>query len=810
MTISYKWLSEYLPVELEPKKLSTILTSIGLEVESLEFYESIKGSLKGIVIGQVMACEQHPNADKLKITKVDIGNGGDPLTIVCGASNVAIGQKVLIATIGTTIYPINGDPITMKTAKIRGEESQGMICAEDEIGLGTSHDGILVLPNDAETGTTATDYFKPYQDWIFEIGLTPNRMDAMSHLGVAKDVCAYLTHHTNIDTKPKTHFYSNFKSDNSTLPISILVENKNACKRYAGITLSGITVKESPKWLKDKLMSIGQRPINNIVDITNYILHETGQPLHAFDVAAIKGSTVMVKNLPQDTPFTTLDEKERKLHKEDLIICNTEGEAMCIAGVFGGAKSGVTESTKDIFIECAWFDPISIRKTSFRHGLRTEAAARFEKGVDVSNVIHVIRRAALLVKEIAGGNISSDIIDVYPDPADKTQVAIKYHYLKKLSGKNYHPDAVRKILAGLDFEIVREGMDEIRVAVPFSKPDITLPADIVEEIVRIDGLDNIDIPSSMTITPSRDENIPKENLREKIAGFLVGLGFHEIITNSISNSQYYSEEQLAGTVKMINSLSADLNIMRSSMIETGLESIAYNINRKNKDLQFFEFGKTYHTSGIGDYEEVEHLSLYFTGLSKQVNWKSKATTTDFYVAKGITEALLKLCGIDNINFTQSVSEGCSIANFISINDQKIVLVGEVSPEKLKSFDIKQPVFFIDLKWLSLLELNNKKIITYKEVSKFPSVNRDLALVVNRNITFDALQDVITKAKISKLKKMQLFDIFESDKLGVDKKSMAVNFTFIDEEKTLTDKEIDTMMTKLISTFEKELNAEIRK
>ena len=810
MTISYKWLSEYLPVELEPKKLSTILTSIGLEVESLEFYESIKGSLKGIVIGQVMACEQHPNADKLKITKVDIGNGGNPLTIVCGASNVAIGQKVLIATIGTTIYPINGDAITMKTAKIRGEESQGMICADDEIGLGTSHDGILVLPNDAETGTTATDYFKPYQDWIFEIGLTPNRMDAMSHLGVAKDVCAYLTHHTNIDTKPKTPFHSNFKSDNSTLPISILVENKNACKRYAGITLSGITVKGSPKWLKDKLMSIGQRPINNIVDITNYILHETGQPLHAFDVAAIKGSTVIVKNLPQDTPFTTLDEKERKLHKDDLIICNTEGEAMCIAGVFGGAKSGVSESTKDIFIECAWFDPISIRKTSFRHGLRTEAAARFEKGVDISNVINVIRRAALLVKEIAGGNISSDIIDVYPDPADKKQVAIKYHYLKKLSGKNYHPDAVRKILAGLDFEIVREGMDEIRVAVPFSKPDITLPADIVEEIVRIDGLDNIDIPSSMTITPSRDENIPKENLREKIAGFLVGLGFHEIITNSISNSQYYSEEQLAGTVKMINSLSADLNIMRSSMIETGLESIAYNINRKNKDLQFFEFGKTYHTSGIGNYEEVEHLSLYFTGLFKHTNWKSKATTTDFYVVKGITEALLKLCGIDNINFTQSVSEGCSIANFISINNQKIVLVGEVSPEKLKSFDIKQPVFFIDLKWLSLLELNNKKIITYKEVSKFPSVNRDLALVVNRNITFDALQDVITKAKISKLKKMQLFDIFESDKLGVDKKSMAVNFTFIDEEKTLTDKEIDTMMTKLISTFENELNAEIRK
>jgi phenylalanyl-tRNA synthetase beta chain len=807
MTISYKWVSEYLPEEVEPQKLSKILTSIGLEVESLEPYESIKGGLQGIVIGKVLECAQHPNADKLKLTKVDIG-ASEPLKIVCGAANVAAGQKVLVATIGTTIYPTAGQPMTMKAAKIRGEESQGMICAEDEIGLGTSHEGILVLPEDVAVGTKASDYFKPYTDYIYEIGLTPNRMDAMSHMGVAKDVCAYLTHHNKREVKPKSPFTNNFKADTHSLPIKVTIESA-ACKRYSGVTISGVTVGESPQWLQDKLVAIGQRPINNIVDITNFILHETGQPLHAFDAEAITGGTVVVKTLPQDSPFVTLDEKQRKLDSADLMICNAE-EGMCIAGVFGGAKSGVTATTKSIFLESAWFDPISIRKTSFRHGLRTEAAARFEKGVDISNVVIVLKRAALLIKQVAGGEISSDVVDIYPSAENKTEVGIKYHYLKKLSGKNYHPDAIKRILTSLGFEILKEGMDELWVAVPFSKPDISLPADIVEEVLRIDGLDNVEITGSMHITPAIDENILKENLKEKIAGYLTGGGFNEIVTNSITNSKYYSEKELTTAVKMINSLSADLDVLRPSMVETGLETISYNINRKNKDLQLFEFGKTYHTTGVGNYEEREHFSLYLTGEGKPASWKSKATNIDFFEAKGIASAVIQLCGLNVPAFTKTSKDDFTIALTASANFKTLVTVGEVAGAKLKAFDIKQPVFFVDIDWLLLLQLSAAEKITYKEVSKFPAVQRDLALVVNRNVTFDSIESVVGKVKVPKLQEVQLFDIFESDKLGTDKKSMAVSFTFLDEEKTMTDKEIDSMMNRLIQSFESELNAEIRK
>ncbi len=543
MTISYNWLSEYLPEVIEPERLSRILTSIGLEVESLEKYESVKGGLDGLIIGEVLECNQHPNADKLKITKVDIGTK-EPLQVVCGAANVAVNQKVVVATVGTTIYPIGGEPLTMKVAKIRGEESYGMICAEDEIGLGTSHAGIMVLPEDVVVGTPASEYFKPYNDFIYEIGLTPNRMDAMSHLGVAKDVCAYLTHHNKKETKSKSPFNNSFKADNNHLPVTITVENEEACPRYAGVSLSGVTVQESPQWLKDKLVAIGLRSINNIVDITNYILHETGQPLHAFDADEIKGHHVIVKNLTEGTAFITLDEKERKLSAADLMICNGDGEPMCIAGVFGGLHSGVKETTKNIFLESACFNSISVRKTSVKHGLRTDAATRFEKGVDISNTVNVLKRAALLIKEIAGGEISSDITDVYPVHKEKVEVAIKYHYLKKLSGKNYHPDAVKRILTSLGFEVAKEGMDELRVTVPFCKPDISLPADLVEEIVRIDGLDNIDIPTSITISPSIDQSGLKEVLKEKIANYLVGQGFNEIFTNSITNSKYFNEETL--------------------------------------------------------------------------------------------------------------------------------------------------------------------------------------------------------------------------------------------------------------------------
>ncbi|MCW3082034.1 phenylalanine--tRNA ligase subunit beta [Segetibacter sp.] len=808
MTISYKWLSEYLPEEIEPQKLSNILTSIGLEVESVEKFESIKGGLEGVVTGLVLEVAQHTNADKLKLTKVDVGLG-EPLKIVCGAANVAVGQKVLVATVGSTVYPIGGQPIAIKAAKIRGEESQGMICAEDEIGLGTSHEGILVLPEDVAVGTKASDYYKPYTDHVFEIGLTPNRMDAMSHLGVAKDVCAYLTHHNKQEAWPKSPFTNDFKTDNNSLPIKVSIENTEACKRYAGVTISGVTVKESPKWLQDKLVSIGQRPINNIVDITNFILHETGQPLHAFDAAGIKGGAIIVTNLPRDAKFVTLDEKERRLDSTDLMICNSE-DPMCIAGVFGGAESGVKNNTKNIFLESAWFNPTTIRKTSFRHGLRTEAAARFEKGVDISNVVNVLKRAALLIKQVAGGEISSDIVDVYPAPQQKTQVGITYHYLKKLSGKNYHPDAVKRILTSLGFEILKEGMDELWVLVPYSKPDISLPADIVEEILRIDGLDNVEITGSMTIAPAVDENIFKENLREKISGYLVGLGFNEIVTNSITNSRYYNETELAGAAKMINSLSVDLDVMRLSMVETGLETISYNINRKNKNLQLFEFGKTYHAAAVGHYQENEHLCLYITGQQHPDTWKSKQSAADFFYAKGIAAGIVKICGLETPRFENVLINGYSLALSATHLGAQLVTVGEIDATKLKTFDIKQPVFCIDFDLLLLLKLTANQTITYKEVSRFPGVQRDLALVVNRNVTFEAVENVVRKTKVSKLQNLQLFDIFESEKLGYEKKSLAVSFTFLDEEKTLTDKEIDELMNRLVQSFENDLGAEIRK
>jgi phenylalanyl-tRNA synthetase beta chain len=805
MTISYNWLSEYLPETIEPEKLSHILTSIGLEVESLEKYESVKGGLQGLVIGEVLACDQHPNADKLKVTKVTIG-AAEPLQIVCGAPNVAAGQKVIIAIVGTTIYPTTGEPMTMKIAKIRGTESYGMICAEDEIGVGGSHAGIIVLPENVVVGTPASDYFLPYNDFIYEIGLTPNRMDAMSHMGVAKDVCAYLSHHRK-EARVKSPFNNSFKVDNTNLPITVKVENTTACPRYSGLSISGVTVADSPKWLQNKLIAIGQRPINNIVDITNFILHETGQPLHAFDVDAITNHQIIVQNLPEATLFTTLDAKERQLVAEDLIICEGTGGPMCIAGVFGGLNSGVKSATTNIFLESACFASTSIRKTSVKHGLRTDAATRFEKGVDISNTLHVLKRAALLIKEIAGGTISSDIVDVYPTPKEKTEVSLKNHYLKKLSGKNYHVDAVKKILTALGFEILKDGMDEIRISVPFSKPDISLPADIVEEILRIDGLDNITIPSSITMSPAVETLGIKEVLKDKLAMYLVGQGFNEIFTNSITNSSYFDEATLANTVKMMNNLSADLDVLRPSILETGLECIAYNNNRKNANLQLFEYGKTYHTSGIGNYSEEEHLALYITGYNHEDNWQNKGIAFDFYRAKAIANALLTVSGLDDIHFAKTDN----VASLAIYNGKKIIgTVTQVAAAKLKTFDIKQPVYFIDINYISLLHQVEKKKIVYKEVTKFPSVQRDVAVIVNSSTTFDMLEMAVQKAKLNKLTNMRLFDVFESDKLGAGKKSMAINFTFLDEEKTLVDKEVDAMINKLIQNFEVELGAEIRK
>jgi phenylalanyl-tRNA synthetase beta chain len=807
MTISYNWLSDYLPETIEPERLSKILTSIGLEVESMEQYENIKGGLKGLVIGEVLSCEPHANADKLKVTSVNIG-AVEHLQVVCGAANVAAGQKVVVATVGTTIYPIGGEPLTMRVAKIRGVESYGMICAEDEIGIGTNHDGIMVLPTDTKVGSLAAEYFKPYNDVIFEIGLTPNRMDAMSHYGVAKDVCAYLTHHNNKETKVKNIFTNQLKADNNSLPITVTVENTAACPRYAGVSISGVTVKESPDWLKNKLTAIGVRSINNIVDVTNYILHETGQPLHAFDAAEIAGNKVLVKTLPDGTLFTSLDEKERKLTATDLMICDAQSNPMCIGGVFGGLTSGVKNTTSQIFLESACFDAIGIRKTSVHHELRTDAATRFEKGVDISNTVHVLKRAALLIKEVAGGTISSEVVDVYTSPKEKTQVAIKYHYLKKLSGKNYHPDAVKRILTSLGFEVLKEGMDELRIAVPYNKPDISLPADIVEEVLRIDGLDNIEIPTSITISPAIDDMAIKESLREKISTYLVGQGCNEIFTNSITNSKYFGEDVLATSVKMMNNLSADLDVLRPSMLETGLESLAYNLNRRNNNLQLFEFGKTYHSKAVGHYKEQEHLCLYITGANHDDVWNEKSKAFNFYTTKGITQGIVALVGFGNIEFKKEEGNGLIVQ--VIANKKQVATIVEVGKTKLQQFDIKQPVYFIDFNFTTLVQLVTNNKISYKEVTKFPTIQRDLAMVVNKNISFDAIEATIQKTKLNKLQQVRLFDVFESEKLGADKKSMAVNFTFLDEEKTLTDKEIDGMMNKLVQQFENELSAEIRK
>jgi phenylalanyl-tRNA synthetase beta chain len=808
MTISYKWLSEYLPVILEPERLSRILTSIGLEVESMQKYEETKGGLKGLVIGEVIHTEKHPNADKLTLTKVNIGQA-EPLQIVCGAPNVATGQKVVVAPVGTTIYPTTGEPLTMKVAKIRSVESHGMICAEDEIGLGQSHAGILVLPEFVKAGTPAAEYFKPYEDWIYEIGLTPNRMDAMSHWGVARDVCAYLNHHDKKGMRAKLPTSNGFKTDNHQLPVKVVVENEKACPRYSGVSIANITVGESPKWLQQKLKSIGQRPINNIVDITNYIQHETGQPLHAFDMDAITGHTIIVKNLPDGTGFITLDEKERKLTAEDLMICNDK-EGMCIAGVFGGLHSGVTEKTRHIFLESACFDPQTIRKTSFRHGLRTDAASRFEKGTDISSTVAVLKRAAMLIKEVCGGEIASEVVDAYPLPQEKTQVGIKYHYLKKLSGKNYHPDAIKEILTSLGFEIVKEGIDELRVAVPFHKPDISLPADLVEEILRIDGLDNVDIPDTITISPAVEENYAPEKYREKTADYLVGLGFNEIMTNSITNAAYFSEEELSASVRMLNNLSAELNILRPSMLETGLEAIAHNLNRKNNDLRFFEFGKTYATQGSGQYSEAEHLCLYITGKSGEESWKTKPALADFYVLKGIVARVLQLLGI-NIDSYEAVE----VSKFEtglkgSIRGNTIVQAAAVHQKVLQSFDIKQPVFFADFNWTVLAQLAAANKPVFKPIARFPAVQRDLAVIVPSHLKYEEVEKSVQKMRLGKLQGIKLFDIFESEKLGAGKKSIAVNFTFLDEEKTLTDTEIDNWMGKIMSALEKDLQAEIRK
>jgi phenylalanyl-tRNA synthetase beta chain len=812
MTISYHWLCEYLPDNLlikpSPEQLSRILTSIGLEVEQLSVFESVKGLLEGLVAGEVVRCEPHPNADKLKITMVDAGRP-ELLQIVCGALNVARGQKVIVAPVGTVLYPETGEPVTIKAAKIRGVESQGMLCAEDEIGLGKSHAGIYVLPASIETGTPAAAYFKPYTDHIFEIGLTPNHMDAMSHIGVARDVCAYLSHHEKKDFRVKMPSLQSFAVDNRRVPIAVKIENKKDCQRYSGLSIRGIRIGDSPAWMQQKLRTVGIRPINNIVDITNYVLHETGQPLHAFDADAITGNQIIVKNLPAGTKFQTLDEKERILDASDLMICNAE-EGMCLAGVFGGLKSGISEHTVNMFLESAWFNPSAIRKTSVRHGLRTEAASHFEKGMDISGTVSALKRAALLIKEYAGGEIASDIVDVYPLPEPRIQIPLRHHYLKKLSGKNYHSESVKNILISLGFDILREGMDDLLISVPYHKPDILLPADVVEEIMRIDGYDQIPIPGSITISPSVDTEKETSGYAEKIGGYLTGQGFYEIFTNSITNSAYYSAGELEHAVKMINNLSAELNIMRPSLLESGLESIAWNLNRKNNDLRFFEFGKSYRTGSGGNYVETNHLCLYLSGNARPGSWKGKETPFDFYYLKGIAAGILELAGISGGRYAASENNRLDGGLSYSNQDLPLLELGAVGESSLQHFDIRQPVFFADIYWDNLLKQSASGSILFTELPKQLPVYRDLALVIKKAVPYAALEEAVRRIGLNKLQKVELFDIFESEKLGEGKKSMAVSFTFMDPEKTLTDKEIDGMMNRIMKTVEEELQAEIRK
>lgn len=809
MTISYNWLCDYLPVKPTPEELSVILTAVGLEVESLEKFESVKGSLEGLLIGEVLSVEKHPNADKLRLTKVNIG-GTEPLSIVCGAPNVEAGQKVVVAPIGTTIYPVAGEPLTMKKAKIRGEESHGMICAEDEIGLGSSHDGIMVLDAALQAGTPARDVFHPAKDWVFEIGLTPNHMDAMNHIGVARDVCAYLNNLENTQIyqvrRPGVRAAASFEK---LVEIGVEIQNTEACPRYCGQTIAGVKVGPSPVWMQHRLQAIGVRPINNIVDITNYVLHETGQPLHAFDADRIGGGKVVIRNLPGGTPFVTLDGKERKLDAEDLMICDGDQQPLCIAGVFGGQHSGVSESTTSIFLESAFFSAASIRKTSVRHGLRTDAAVRFEKGADISQAPFALERAVALIGENGHGAPSCGLHDAYPQPAEQTVIDVTYAYIDKLSGHRYAPEKVKNILCSLGFHIASADDHGLRAAVPLHKPDIKIPADIVEEIMRIDGLDNIPIPEMITLAPGRQES-RKETVKEGIAAYLAGNGFSEIFTNSITNSQYYAHLDQEGLVKMINNLSAELDVMRPSMLETGLERIAYNLNRRNDDLLFFEFGKTYRREATGRYPETEHLALYLTGQKRAESWMHRQEPVDFYFLKGFVQNILSQLALPAPQMATATVHGLQPAFEISVNGRVIAQLGAVAASKLKAFDIKQAVWYADLYWDTVMDLLQSGVAFYEEIPKFPAVRRDLALVLDKQVSFEAVEATARSVKMPLLQHINLFDVFESEKLGTGKKSYALSFTFQDRQKTLTDEETDGLMNKLVKAFETQLRAEIRK
>ncbi len=808
MKISYNWLKQFINIDWDAEKTGELLTDLGLEVEGIESYQSVKGGLEGVVIGQVLNCEKHPNADKLKITRVDLGNG-EPVQIVCGAPNVAAGQKVPVATIGTKLYNDKGEEWVIKKGKIRGEESHGMICAEDELGLGKSHDGIMVLSTDITVGTKAADIFDIENDSVFEIGLTPNRADAMSHWGTARDLKAGLLQ-KDLNLELITPSVSNFRVENRLNKIDIEVKNNEMAPRYCGVTISDIKVGESPAWLQHRLKAIGITPKNNVVDVTNYVLHELGQPLHAFDAHYIEGNKIEVKTVDAGTKFTTLDEVERELHQEDLMICDAV-KPLCIAGVFGGINSGVTERTTSIFLESAYFNPISIRKTAKRHGLNTDASFRFERGIDPNITEYALKRAALLIQELAGGNVSSEIMDLYPKKIEDFQVILSFENTTKLIGEEIPQDTIKRILTSLDIKINSVTETGIGLTIPAYRNDVQREVDVIEEILRVYGYNTIGFTQKLNASISNIDRFSDHNVQNTISNQLVGLGFHEMLANSLTSPDYIVlSEQLKNenNVEMLNPLSNDLAVMRQSMLFSGLEAVSYNSNRKRSDLKLFEFGKTYH-----NYEdkriENKHLSIIISGSRSKETWTASPQTSDFFYLKGIVFSILERLGLTRLKTSPIKNDVFTEGLSLSIGKAQLVDFGILKKPVLKHFSISQEVLYADFNWDVILEYAKHNKLKYKDIPKFPEVRRDFALLLDDSIKFEEIHTIAKQTEKQILKDVNLFDVYQGKNLPKGKKSYAVSFILQDDNKTLTDKQIDKIMNKLQYNFENKLGAELR-
>jgi len=808
MKISYNWLKQFLQIDWEATKTGELLTDLGLEVEGIETRESIKGSLNGIVVGKVLTCVQHPNADRLKVTTVDLGTGV-PVQIVCGAPNVAAGQKVPVATIGTTLYDDKGEGFKIKKGKIRGEESHGMICAEDELGLGSGHDGIMVLDETTKIGATAAEVFDIEIDEIFEIGLTPNRSDAMSHFGVARDLRAGLMQQ-DINLELISPSVSDFHVDERTLRFDVEVDDKEQAPRYCGISITDVTVKDSPEWIQNRLKAIGLTPKNNIVDITNYVLHELGQPLHSFDAQKVKGNKILVKTLKEGTKFTTLDGIQRELSSEDIMICDANSEPLCIAGVFGGSESGVTSYTTSIFLESAYFNPVAVRKTAKRHALNTDASFRFERGIDINLTKYALKRAALLIEEYAGGKMGSDISDFYPEKIEDYQVFLSYENAYRLIGQEIPKETIKKILASLEIKINSETEGGLGLTIPSYRTDVQREADIIEEILRVYGYNNIEFSHKLNTSISFDSN--KETKVENIvANQLTALGFNETMANSLTKPEYAALSENINeeaNVEMLNPLSNDLRVMRQSLLFSGLESVSYNINRKNNSLKFYEFGKTYHKYNE-KYQEDKHLTLFVTGNKAGESWNTESKNVDFFYLKGIIKNILGRLGVDAVKTTPTKQDIFSEGVALSLGKMKLVEFGVLKRSLLKEFGIKQEVLFADFNWDTILKITGNKNIKVADLPKFPAVKRDLALLLDAKIEFKEIYNLAFQSEKKLLKEVDLFDVYQGDKLPEGKKSYAISFLIQDETKTLADKQIEKIMEKLQQTFEKNLEAVLR-